>query len=99
MLVKALAGLVLISNSLLSVAEDLSPPANHQYANASPYYVSVEDSLRTMDKNSDGIVTVYEVRAFIESKHGKDYKKEVLDDMESSANGKSCSTPFAKSLY
>jgi len=62
-------------------------------------YMSVEESLRNMDKNLDGIVTVYEVRSYIESVHGKSYKKEVLDDMESSASGKSCSTPFAKSLY
>jgi len=62
-------------------------------------YMSVEDSLRNMDKNLDGIVTVYEVRSYIESVHGKNYKKDVLDNMESSASGKSCSTPFAKSLY
>lgn len=60
---------------------------------------SVEDNIRAMDKDGDGIVTVYEVRAFIEARHGKGYKKEVLDEMESSASGKSCSTPFAKSLY
>ena len=60
---------------------------------------SVEDNIRAMDRDRDGMVTVYEVRAFIEAKHGKDYKKDVLDDMESSASGKSCSTPFAKSLY
>lgn len=60
---------------------------------------SVEDNLRAMDHDRDGIVTVYEVRAFIEAKHGKDYKKDVLDEMESSASGKSCTTPFAKSHY
>lgn len=62
-------------------------------------YASVEDNLRTMDKDGDGVVTVYEVRAYIEAKHGKDYQKTLLDDMESSAQGKSCSTPFAQSLY
>lgn len=60
---------------------------------------SVEDNLRAMDHDRDGMVTVYEVRAFIEAKHGKDYKKDVLDEMESSASGKSCTTPFAKSHY
>ena len=52
-----------------------------------------------MDKDGDGMVTVFEVRAYIEALHGKDYKKDVLDDMESSAKGKSCSTPFAQRLY
>lgn len=60
---------------------------------------SVEDNIRVMDYDRDGMVTVYEVRAFIEAKHGKDYKKDVLDEMESSASGKSCTTPFAKSHY
>jgi hypothetical protein len=60
---------------------------------------SVEDNIRAMDHDRDGMVTVYEVRAFIEAKHGKDYKKDVLDEMESSASGKSCTTPFAKSHY
>lgn len=66
---------------------------------AVPAEPGVEDNIRAMDKDHDGIVTVYEVRAFIEAKHGKGYKKEVLDEMESSASGKSCSTPFVKSLY
>jgi len=62
-------------------------------------FITVDQRLRDMDKNSDGIVSVYEVRSFIEASHGKGYKQDVLDDMESSASGKSCSTPFAKSLY
>lgn len=66
---------------------------------AVPAEPSVEDNIRAMDKDHDGIVTVYEVRAFIEARHGKGYKQEALDEMESSARGKSCSTPFAKSLY
>ena len=62
-------------------------------------FITVDQRLRDMDKNSDGIVSVYEVRSFIEASHGKSYQQDVLDDMESSASGKSCSTPFAKSLY
>jgi hypothetical protein len=62
-------------------------------------FPSVEDNIRAMDHDRDGMVTVYEVRAFIEAKHGKDYKKDVLDEMESTASGKSCSTPSAKSHY
>jgi hypothetical protein len=60
---------------------------------------SVAENIKNLDTDHDGIVTVYEVRAFVEAKHGKGYKTEVLDDMESSAGGKSCSSPFSKPLY
>lgn len=79
------AGLLLLAMQAVA-AEQLPEP-------------SVEDNLKAMDKNHDGIVTVYEVRAYIEAKHGKGYKKDVLDEMESAANGKSCKTPFANTIY
>ena len=60
---------------------------------------SVEDNVAAMDTDKNGFADVYEVRAFLELKHGKGYEKEVLDRMEASAKGKSCSTPFAKDLY
>lgn len=60
---------------------------------------SVEDNIRLMDTDKNGFADVYEVRAFLELKHGKGYEKELLDKMEASANGRSCSTPFAKDLY
>ena len=59
---------------------------------------SVEDNLREMDKDRNGIVTVSEVRVFIETRHGKGYEKEILDKMES-ASGQSCGTSFAQSLF
>jgi len=60
---------------------------------------SVEDNIKLMDTDKNGFADVFEVRAFLESKHGKGYEKELLDKMESSARGNSCSTPFAKDLY
>jgi len=60
---------------------------------------SLEDNIVAMDTDKNGFADVYEVRAFLELKHGKGYQKEVLDKMEASASGKSCSTPFAKDLY
>jgi hypothetical protein len=59
---------------------------------------SVEDNLREMDKDRTGIVTVSEVRVFIETRHGKGYEKEILDKMES-VSGQSCGTSFAQSLF
>ena len=51
------------------------------------------------DVNEDGMVTVSEVRAFIEAKHGKGYEKSLLDKMEASTSGLSCATPFANRFY
>ena len=52
-----------------------------------------------MDTDKNGFADVYEVRAFLELKHGKGYEKDLLDKMEASAMGKSCNSPFAKRLY
>lgn len=60
---------------------------------------TVEDNIKLMDTDNNGFADVFEVRAFLEQKHGKGYEKELLDKMESSARGHSCSTPFAKDLY
>jgi len=60
---------------------------------------SLEENVVAMDTDKNGFADVFEVRAFLELKHGKGYQKEVLDKMESSASGRSCSTPFAKDLY
>jgi hypothetical protein len=52
-----------------------------------------------MDTDHDGIVSVHEIRVFIESTHGKGYQGKVFDDMEKSAENRSCGSPFAKSLF
>lgn len=62
-------------------------------------YPSVADNIAAMDKDRDGIVTVYELREFMESKHGKGYQEKVFDDMEKSAENRSCGSSFTKSLY
>jgi len=59
---------------------------------------TVEDNILAMDSDKNGFADVFEVRAFLVAKHGKDYQKDLLDKWESSASGKSCSTPFAKEL-
>lgn len=60
---------------------------------------SVEDNIMAMDTDKNGFVDVHEMRAFLELKHGKGYEKELLDKMEATAKGRSCSTPFAKQMY
>jgi hypothetical protein len=86
---KILFGLSLVFLPLLVLADNAATvPAS-----------GVEGNIQVLDKDHDGMVTVFEIRAFIEARHGKQYQQEVLDDMESSASGKSCSSPFAKSRY
>ena len=74
---------------------------SHAYADqpTSPMAPSVQENLLAMDTNKDGMVTVSEVRAFIESKHGKGYQKDLMDKMEASTNGLSCATPFANRFF
>lgn len=60
---------------------------------------SVEDNVALMDTDKNGFADVFEVRAFLEKIHGKGYQQALLDKLESSASGKSCTTPFAKELY
>ena len=96
-----LKSLSLLSLALMSLALMpgivLAEQTNEQAAEAAT--PSVQENLVAMDTNKDGMVTVSEVRAYIESKHGKGYEKELLDRMEASTNGLSCATPFANRFY
>lgn len=60
---------------------------------------TLEEQVALMDTDHNGFADVFEVRAYLEKQHGKGYQKELLDKWESSAYGKSCSTPFAKELF
>lgn len=59
---------------------------------------SVEDSIREIDTNHDGQVSITEIRAYLERKHGKGYEQELLNQMETKANA-SCGSPFSRSFY
>ena len=62
-------------------------------------YMTVAESIAAMDTDHDGIVSVHEIRVFIESTHGKGYQGKIFDDMEKSAENRSCGSSFSKSLY
>ncbi len=62
-------------------------------------YVSVADNIKAMDTDHDGIVTVHEMRVFMESKHGQGYEQKLFDAMEAAAGNRSCGSSFSKSLY
>lgn len=73
---------------------------NHEHISADAYTgPTLEDNVAKMDTDHNGFADVFEVRAFLELKHGKGYESALLDKWEASASGKSCSTPFAKELY
>ena len=60
---------------------------------------SVEDNIRAMDTDHDGMVTAHEMRVFLEKKNGKDYKQDLMDELEAKAGAKSCASPFTRSFY
>lgn len=96
-LLKACIGLGVVAMSSVAAADDLLGYLTDQ--NGRYVGPSVEDNIKLMDTDKNGFADVFEVRAFLESKHGKGYEKELLDKLEASASGKSCSTPFAKELF
>jgi hypothetical protein len=66
---------------------------------AMPPVASVEDNIRAMDADRDGMVTATEIRVFLEARHGKGYRRELLDEMEIKAGAKSCASPFSRSQF
>jgi hypothetical protein len=84
---------------LILLGSALLPGLVHAESPAAPAVPSVQENMVAMDTNKDGMVTVSEVRAFIEAKHGKGYEKSLLDKMEASTSGLSCATPFANRFY
>ena len=61
--------------------------------------LSVEENIRNMDKDRDGMVSMPEIRAYLEAQNGKGYRSELLDEMTARADGRSCSSPFSRSFY
>ncbi|PKO50751.1 MAG: hypothetical protein CVU26_09530 [Betaproteobacteria bacterium HGW-Betaproteobacteria-2] len=78
--------ILILCNPAIVLAEEVRAP-------------SVEENLREMDKDRNGIVTASEVRAYLQSKHGKDYEKGILDKLQSTERGASCGTSFAQSFF
>lgn len=57
---------------------------------------TVEDNVAKMDTDKNGFADVFEVRAFLEQKHGAGYQKAILDKWEVLSNSKSCGMSFAE---
>jgi hypothetical protein len=99
---KVVTALVLLTGLVLTAASQARAESALEYfTDSTGKYAgpSLEDQVALMDSDHNGFADVFEVRAYLEKQHGKGYQKELLDKWESSASGKSCSTPFAKQLY
>lgn len=97
-----LMALPILGMNLAQAAEDMPSSKAAQVENSqqpAPAYASVQENLKAMDQDGDGQVSVLELRAYLEARHGKGYEQKVMDDLEASAKGKSCATPFAQSFY
>ena len=60
---------------------------------------SVEDNIIAMDVDHDGMVTIAEMRVYVQAKHGAAYQHDVLKKMEAAADSRSCGSPFSGSFY
>jgi hypothetical protein len=60
---------------------------------------TVEDNILAMDTDKNGFADVMEVRAFLASKHGKDYQKALLDRWQLRSQGPSCTLPPDDKLF
>jgi len=89
----------LIAASVLAMSSPARAEAVLDYLTASYAGPSVEDNVALMDTDKNGFADVYEVRAFLELKHGKGYEHALLDKWQSAASGKSCGSAFGKDLY
>lgn len=98
-LLKIFGLILLLMASSVASAEDVLGYLTDKDGNIKYIGPTVEDNIVSMDTDKNGFADVFEVRAFLELKHGKGYEKDLLDKLEASASGKSCSTPFAKELY
>lgn len=61
--------------------------------------VSVEENIRSMDKDHDGMVSISEIRSRLEAQNGQGYRRELLDEMSAQAEAKSCASPFSRSTF
>lgn len=85
-------GLIAFSLTQAALLDDLTD-ASGRYTGP-----TVEENVIAMDTDKNGFADVHEVRAFLELRHGKGYKKALLDVLEASAERRSCTTSFVNEL-
>lgn len=60
---------------------------------------SVETNIQEMDTDRDGMVTMGEVKAYLQKQYGKEYKQTLLEKLEARAEAKSCGSPFSRPTF
>ncbi len=99
-LIRFLQALVIIILVVAATAASAEDVLNYLTDNNNSYTgPTVEDNISLMDTDKNGFADVFEVRAFLELKHGKGYEKALLDRWEVRAQGGNCPVPFAKEFY
>jgi len=53
---------------------------------------TVEDQIEKIDQDHNGFCDVNEIRAYLESEHGKGYMQATLDRWQTNSQSKSCGT-------
>ena len=94
-------GLSNTQSSEVSIPQEASQQSIHEPNpdEPSPDEPSVEANIFAMDTDHNGMVTIEEMRIYVQSKHGSSYQNEALKKMEASANSRSCASPFSGSFY
>ncbi|WP_171001687.1 hypothetical protein [Methylobacillus flagellatus] len=95
--------MMLLFFCLNAIAEEAASAASGADASSSVSStfpsLSVEDNLRLMDKDRNGMVDVSEVRHYLESLRGKGYQSATLDRLELSSGSRSCGSVFSGSVF
>ena len=57
---------------------------------------SVEENVQLMDTDHDGMVSVSEIKAYLQEKFGSHYQESLLNKMEVAAKAQSCDSSFTR---
>jgi hypothetical protein len=65
-------------------------------AHAAEAEPSVEDNILAMDTDHDGMVSVAEIKVYLQKEFGPHYKESLLEKMDFAAKAQSCDSSFTR---
>jgi len=65
-------------------------------AHAAEAEPSVEDNILAMDTDRDGMVSVAEIKVYLQKEFGPHYKESLLEKMDFAAKAQSCDSSFTR---
>lgn len=95
-MIRVMFGVILLTGTTIVLAGALEALTDPNAAYTGP---SVEERIALMDKDENGFADVHEIRKFLESQHGKDYKQDLLARLEANANPQSCGTSSVAEIF